>query len=277
MELPANMKLIEALNRGRFPYCNVLLVKNVLVDAGAGIEIIKELRSKVEVLILSHTHPDHASGAWMFDRVLAPGNFKTDLDSLANRFAGEFAELWKKYITTSTGMRSFECERFEAGVIMEDPRIEAIPVLGHSADHHVFLIEDRILFGSDVDLTSFGPFYGNPESDPYLFRREIRKIYDLDFEIFVSAHLTPALKREEALNRLDTFLEKFDEREKKILDLLDEPKTLNELVRISPIYGKKPYAREMLDFFEGNMIRKHLDGLVKSGKVKKDGEYYFKA
>ena len=278
MDLP--IKLIEGLNRGKFPYCNVLLVKNVLIDAGAGIEIIKELRNRVDVLLLSHTHPDHASGAWIFEgkKILAPGKFKTDLDSLAERFVGrELAEVWKSFVKSAAGMKSFECERYSGGVVVEDPLIEAIPVLGHSADHHVLLIENRVLFGSDVDLTSFGPFYGNPESDPYLFKREIRKLFRLDFEVFISAHSKPVFGREEAMRRIEEFISKFDERERKILELLEDPKTLDELVEISPIYGRKPYAKEMLDFFERMMIEKHLRKLVQDGRVKKEGKYYVRA
>ncbi len=272
-----DLKLIEGLNRGKFPYCNVLLVKNVLIDAGAGIEVIKELRSKADVLLLSHTHPDHASGAWLFQnkKILAPGNFRTDIDSLAERFVGkELAEVWKSFVTSAAGMKSFECGRYSSGVVIEDPLIEAIPVLGHSADHHVLLIENKFLFGSDVDLTSFGPFYGNPESDPYLFKREIRKLFRLDFEVFISAHSKPVFGREEALHKIEAFIAKFDEREEKILELLEDPKTLDELVEISPIYGRKPYAKEMLDFFERTMIEKHLRKLVQDGKVRKDGDYY---
>ncbi len=272
-----DLKLIEGLNRGKFPYCNVLLVKNVLIDAGAGIEVIKELRSKADVLLLSHTHPDHASGAWLFQnkKILAPGDFRTDIDSLAERFVGkELAEVWKSFVTSAAGMKSFECERYSSGVVIEDPLIEAIPVPGHSADHHVLLIENKFLFGSDVDLTSFGPFYGNPESDPYLFKREIRKLFRLDFEVFISAHSKPVFGREEALHKIEAFIAKFDEREEKILELLEDPKTLDELVEISPIYGRKPYAKEMLDFFERTMIEKHLRKLVQDGKVRKDGDYY---
>lgn len=278
MKIREGIELVEGLNKGRFPYCNVLKVENVLIDAGAGIEILKNIREKVDVLLLSHTHPDHASGAWLFQKkkVLGPDNFKTDLESLARRFVGEeIAEIWIRFVE-GFGMKSFEYEGYEAEIICENPEIEAIPVLGHSADHHVFLIDQKVLFGSDVDLTSFGPFYGNPESDPYLFKKEIEKLLDLDFEIFVSAHSKPVFDKERAIEEILKFMEKFDERERKILEILEEPKRIDEIVEISPIYGKKPYAKEMLDFFERNMILKHLEKLLKDGKIRKEDEYYVK-
>ncbi|WP_290597809.1 MULTISPECIES: MBL fold metallo-hydrolase [unclassified Archaeoglobus] len=279
MEICNGIKLIEGLNRGKFPYCNVLKVGNVLIDSGAGIEILENVREKVDVLLLSHTHPDHASGAWLFQKkkVFGPDKLKTDLESLAKRFVGEhLSEIWTNFVKVF-GMKSFEYEGYEAGTVYENPEIEAIPVLGHSADHHVFLVEQKVLFGSDVDLTSFGPWYGNPESDPYVFKKEIEKLLDLDFEIFVSAHSKPVFSREEAVEGIVKFMEKFDEREGRILELLGEPRTIDELVEISPIYGKKPYFGEILDFFEKNMILKHLEKLVRDGRVRREGEYYVRA
>ncbi|WP_202320339.1 MBL fold metallo-hydrolase [Archaeoglobus neptunius] len=275
MKIYRGMELIEGINGGKFPFCNVMKVNNVLIDAGTGIDILK--RIKADILVISHTHPDHASGAWLFQnkKVLGPNKFQTDLDSLANRFAGkELAEMWKSFIKGATGMKSFTYEGYEEGIIMKSPEIEAIPVLGHTADHHALLIDQKVLFGADVDLTSFGPFYGNPESDPYLFKKEIEKLFDLDFEVFVSAHTKPVFGKEEAIRRMEKFIRKFDEREERILEILQEPKTVDEIVEISPIYGRKPYFKDMLDYFERNMILKHLERLEKEGKVEKEGIYW---
>lgn len=132
MELYSGVLLIEGLNKGKFPYCNVLKVRKILIDAGA------------DILLLSHAHPDHASDAWIFEKkvTLAPSGFKTDLDSLANRFAGEIAEVWKRFVANAVNMKSFSYKGYSDGILFEDPEIEAIPVLGHSADHHAFLIEN---------------------------------------------------------------------------------------------------------------------------------------
>lgn len=64
------------------------------------------------------------------------------------------------------------------------------------------------------------------------------------------------------------FMEKFEERERKILDILEEPRKIEEIVEMSPIYGRKPYAKEMLDFFEKNMVMKHIEKLLKDRKIK---------
>ncbi len=273
MEVIKGVGVIEGLNRGKFPYCNVVKVGEIVIDAGAGIEVMRKLRDKK--LILSHLHPDHSSGAWLFKKILAPEEGKITLDSLARRFVTpDLVETWKRFISTSIGLREFECERYEEGVVIEEPEIIAISVKGHTIDHHVFLIEQKVLFGGDVDLTSFGPFYGNPEADPHLFEKEIDKLLDLDFEVFVSAHSKPIFGKEDAMSKIIEFKNKIKEREDKILALLEEPKSIDEIVELSPIYGRKPYAKEILDFFEKVMIEKHIKKLEKEGKIgEEDGKY----
>jgi glyoxylase-like metal-dependent hydrolase (beta-lactamase superfamily II) len=272
---------IEGENRGKFPYCNCLLVDDVLIDAGAGTTVVGELEKKAKKLVLSHNHPDHSSGSWIFNKkhkkVFSPEGFDTSLDSLALRFVGkELAEIWKFFIVSTTGMKSFQSEKYGDGEILnKEPEIESIKLPGHTMDMHVFLIDGRILYGADIDLTGFGPWYGNPESDPELFRKSIEDVKKIDFEIFISSHRNP-VKRDEAERLIDRYIQVFDDRERKILEILDgsKGKTVEEIVEISPFYGKKPYAKEILDFFERNMIIKHLEILRRKGEIKEtDGRF----
>jgi len=267
---------------GKFPYCNVLIVDDVLIDSGAGQRIIEGLLGRVSTLILTHLHPDHASGAWMFNlarkRVLSPAGFKTDLDSISQRFmTKKLSELWKKVIAESIGMKSFKSEKYNEGIITQKPvEIEAIHAPGHTKDHHVFLIDQKIMYGADIDLTEFGPFYGNPEGDISEFEKSIKRILTYDIEIFVSSHFDPIFGKDEIERRITNYLSFFKKREEKLIDLLSEkPRTLQELVKLSPIYGgRKKFAKEILDFFEENMIQKHLDRLVKEGNVKRAGNLF---
>ncbi len=271
---------IVGRNSGKFPFCNVLLVDRVLIDAGAGIDIVKELVNRADTLLLSHIHPDHASGAWIFNEagkvVLAPAGFATDLDSIAKRFMTEkYAELWKRVIAEPIGMKSFRAEGYEEGLmVFDNVEIEAVAAFGHTKDHHVFVIDGKIMYGADIDLTSFGPFYGNPEGDLNEFRRSIEKVLEYDVDVFVSSHTNPIFGREKIEDRIVRYLEILDERDKIILDLLAEPKSVEELVEASPIYRKKPYAKEILDFFEKNMILQHLNKLEREGKVVRLGNSF---
>ncbi len=275
MRISDNVYFITGTNSGRFPFCNVVLAGRVLIDAGAGIEVVKELSEKADVLVLSHTHPDHASGAWLFNeagkKVLSPEGFATDIDSLAVRFMTEkYAELWKRVIAYPIGLRSFEATGYCEGVLdVPQVEIEAIAAKGHTNDHHVFIIDGNVMYGADIDLTSFGPFYGNPEGNMEEFKRSVEKILEYDVKVFVSSHSSPVFGRDQIEDRIQKYLEHFDRRDEILLELLSQPRSLEELVELSPFYRKKPYAKEILDFFERNMILQHLEKLLREGKIER--------
>ncbi|ADC64488.1 dehydrase, putative [Ferroglobus placidus DSM 10642] len=281
MKLADGIYFVEGKNKGKYPYCNSLIVGNVIIDAGCGIDIVRELSQKVDILLLTHTHPDHAAGAWIFNetgkKVLSP-DVETEIETLAKRFAPPLAEKWMKVVSEVMGLRSFKAEKYESGEVIRasNHEIEAIKVEGHTRDMHVFLIDGKILFGADVDLTKFGPWYGNPESDPEKFEKSVRKLETLDFEVYVSSH-EGVFSREEALKKLEEFVSHFKKREEKILEALRTPKSLEELVKLSLIYGRKnSLFKDLLDYFEGNMIKKHLEILMRKGKVAKVGEKFVK-
>jgi len=281
LEIDQNIFFVRGKQRGRFPYSNSLVIKGrVLLDLGLGLDIVRKLADRVEFAALTHIHPDHCGGAWIFNewgkRVLSPEGYETSVDALARRFVdASLREDWKRFAMNVVGLRDFEVEPYSDGdTILRNPEITAMRLPGHTEDHHIFIIDGRIVFGSDIDLTSFGPWYGNPESDIKKFMRSIEKVMELDAEIFVSGHEDPVFGRDEIVERLQIYLEIFEKRNELLLGLLDKPKTLEELVEISPFYRKKPYIKNILDFFEGQMIRKHLNLLIERGKVTEfNGEF----
>jgi hypothetical protein len=50
-----------------------------------------------------------------------------------------------------------------------------------------------------------------------------------------------------------------ESRDRCILERLDRPRTIVELIEASPIYGGRAYAPGVLDYWEGQMIRKRLE------------------
>ena len=75
----------------------------------------------------------------------------------------------------------------------------------------------------------------------------------------------------------DRFEKTIDERDQKILALLESKKTVDQLVECSPIYGGFPYARSLLRFWEAQMIKKHLEELETIGKIRRLGNSYVKS
>ncbi|MFX1255446.1 MAG: MBL fold metallo-hydrolase [Promethearchaeota archaeon] len=290
-----NIFLVQGMNKGRFPFSHSILIfenenKTVLIDTGCGLEILKELKKKYNIsyIINSHTHPDHSAGNWLFkDRpIYVPEegfNTSGNLVALSERLAepGELAKYWRDYVTTDLGIRDCRpTHKFNANSVFEFGKVvlQSIHTPGHTNDHYCFYEpNEKLLFAFDYDLTSFGPWYGHRESDIPDFKRSIKKLKELDVKILISGH--KGLVTENIHEQLDKFHAKFDERDDNILELLHEGgKTIEELVEKAPIYGNFPYAEPLLRYWEGQMIKKHLEELEKQGKVlkRKKGLYSLK-
>ena len=60
-------------------------------------------------------------------------------------------------------------------------RVRAHQLPGHTAGHCALVVESEgIAFIGDIDLTGFGPYYGDASSDPGQFQRSLHAVRDLD-------------------------------------------------------------------------------------------------
>jgi glyoxylase-like metal-dependent hydrolase (beta-lactamase superfamily II) len=285
--------LVHGENEGRFPYSHSAIIEGpkgraVLLDTGCGIGILKELKKKLrfDYIINSHTHPDHSAGNWVFkDDVGAIYVPRESYDTAGNMIAlserlaeqGSLAEYWRDFVTKAMGFKdckpthSYDSKSsFDFGEVTLQP----IYTPGHTIDHYCFYEPNmRVLFSFDYDLTSFGPWYGHRESSIDEFKKSIAQLKELSVEVLVSGHrgiITKDIKKQ-----LDEFNSKFSVRDEKIVTLLrNECRTINQLVDKAPIYGKFAYAEPLLRYWEGNMIRKHLQQLIRHGIIVKVGEEY---
>ncbi len=147
---------------GRFPYCNSLIVGNAVMDPNCGIEMLNEFIGKIETAILSHNHPDHSALAWYLNRlnkeVYAPHPF-IKVKELAGRFARGVEERWIEFATEFVGLRDFEARLYDSTSEFNwnGHEVEMIETSGHTDDMHLFLIDGKVLYSADIDLTDFGP------------------------------------------------------------------------------------------------------------------------
>ncbi len=282
-----NIFLVQGMNKGRFPYSHSILIVDedvVLIDTGCGIKTLKRIREQYEVdyLINSHTHPDHSAGNWIFrDKPIhvPEEGFKTsgNLNALSQRFAGkQLARFWIEYIRKNMEFRACEPTRsFSYDTIFNfgNTKLKALFTPGHTKDHYSFFEpKGRILFSFDYDLTSF-PWYGHKESSIPEFRESIKKLKALSPKIVVSSHRGLITKKIEA--EFEEFLRRLSERDQKILSLLKNRRTIAQLVELAPIYGRFPYAEPLLQYWESQMIKKHLKQLESEGKVRRiSGTFY---
>ena len=286
--------VVRGKSGGRFPYSNSILIEtdhegSILVDTGCGIETLIQIKKNDNVarVINSHTHPDHSAGNWVFrdvaQSICVPNEgFETSGNTVAlsNRLAepGWLAEYWIDFVSKVMNFRDCKpTDKYNGETVFEFGETTLLPIHtpGHTIDHYCLYEPHRkILFSFDYDLTPFGPWYGHRESSIAAVRESIRKLEELDVSLLVSGHGEIVKSRIE--KRLRDFASKIDERNQKIINILPPSgKTLEQLVDDAPIYGKYPYAEPLLRYWEGNMIRKHLEELIHEGKVSVKGDKYF--
>lgn len=271
------LEILEGESDGRFPRSHSFVIRgstDVLVDAGCGPRQLAELTAMwtPELLIVSHSHPDHCSDAWRLKgtRIMSPVQRSDSFwrfEPQSVRFAGTSAQHWIRFVTEHLGIREFGADSHFDGETVFDfgpISLECHHAPGHVDDHYVFFEPNHgIAITFDIDLSGFGPWYGHVESDIDLFLASIRMVVDLRPRILLSSH--KGVITDDIVGRLNRFAAVVDQRDDRILALLQRPKTIAELVVESPIYGGHPYPEMPLDYWEGQMIAKHVERLCRNG------------
>jgi glyoxylase-like metal-dependent hydrolase (beta-lactamase superfamily II) len=283
-QLVPGLFLLEAEKDGRFPYSHSFVVRGeveLLIDAGCGLERLRELRRvwRPDRLLISHSHPDHCAGAWLFpDAEIISPRERSDsfwrFGPQGIRFAGpDHAALWRAFVSDAMGIREFVATRhFGHGDLIDAGGItlECHHAPGHTDDHYVLFEPHRgIAFTFDIDLSSFGPWYGHVESDIDRFLSSIALVAALEPRMLLSSH--KGVITEDIEGRLRAFAAVVESRDRCILELLGRPRRIVELIEASPIYGGRAYAPGVLDYWEGQMIAKHLERLERQGRAHRTG------
>jgi hydroxyacylglutathione hydrolase len=281
--LAPHVYLVKAPEQARFPFCNGFLFterETVLVDAGLPAAMIRELDGwrRIDTLLISHSHPDHILSWHLLDdrRLLLPAETPEevhDLTRLGIRFTGtpEKGRYWTRRVAHLLGVRALRepdaCYRNGEILTIGGARLEPVHAPGHIRDHYCFLDHrSGTLLTTDIDLTSFGPWYGNPEGDPVRFRKDIERVRALPCRRVCSSHKEPVEGR--AVSQFDRYLVAFDRQRQAVLTCCDRrPQSIEELTARSPLYRNRMPDKALQAIFEGNMIRKNLALLIKEGLV----------
>jgi glyoxylase-like metal-dependent hydrolase (beta-lactamase superfamily II) len=274
---------------GKYPDGNQVVVQGadtrVAFDTPLVAQRIGSDLDEVDLLILGHVHEDHtvAMGRLRHAQVQV---HEADLaaaqswDGLARHYgypapvlaviremiAREFSWAPRPDATGYTDGASWD---LGGGV-----RVRAHHLPGHTAGHCALVEESQgVAFIGDIDLTGFGPYYGDASSSLTEFQRSLRRVRELDARIWVTSHhrgvITERAAFEQALAR---FAGKIDERNDRLLGYLRErPHTLDELVArrlLYPLGFELPYVESA----ERRSIALHLEQLQQQGAVRVSGE-----
>jgi len=284
VEIDENIYLVQGMNRGRYPYANGMLIQDrftALVDTGMGPEAMAEVADnyRVDLLIISHGHEDHYAANHLFPQARVAVH---RLDAPALRSVERLVELYGaagteteepllRFLKDFFNLKASPVDlEFEDGHIFDlgTVKLKAIHTPGHSAGHCCFSVENRgLVFLGDIDLSSFGPFYGCLDSDIDSFLASIARIQEQGFETALSGHKEPVFGRETLWRCLEEYGQIIFEREEKLLNFLQRERSLEEIVEAALIYRRFPEPADLYALLERNMISKHLERLLATGKI----------
>jgi glyoxylase-like metal-dependent hydrolase (beta-lactamase superfamily II) len=235
-----------------------------------------------DLAILGHVHEDHMAGLHRLPRapVYVP---EADL-AAARSWEGLAAAYGTREDRLPQMLEKFRREFFYAprpdsigyddGAVWDlgQTRVTAIHMPGHTAGHSVLLVEpEGVAFLGDIDLSGFGPYYGDASSSLAGFRRTLARVADIPARVWVTFHHRGVYTdRERLLADLAAYAAKLDEREARLLALLGEgPKTLAELVACRLLYPQD-HAEPWVEDVEAMSIGQHLAELLAAGQVRTD-------
>ena len=135
---------------------------------------------------------------------------------------------------------------------------------------------DGVFVTGDIDLSSFGPYYGDATSSLAEFRATLRRVVDVPAKVWITSHHKGVYTDRTAfLDALAAFGARVGDREQRVLDLLaEQPRSLAELVACRVVY--RPEATDgWVEDVEAHSIRQHLAELVAAGRIEQrdDGRY----
>jgi glyoxylase-like metal-dependent hydrolase (beta-lactamase superfamily II) len=268
---------------GKYPDGNSILVRGrdtrLLIDPSLRVAArAAELSGAADLIVLSHVHEDHIAGVCAFPEatVFAP---RADAEGL--RTLDGLMEIYGYGEPLTSAMRTYVCDTFhfrprpdtrdyDDGAVFDlgGARVRAFHLPGHTRGHSALLIEpDGILFLGDIDLTGFGPYYGDAWSDLEDFERSLQRVRDIDARLWVSFHHVGVIADRRAFGtKLAAFAHKISAREQAILEFLGEPHTVSEMVTHRFLYP--PHAQaSFIDAVERRTVVQHLARLLARGAV----------
>lgn len=280
--------ILFGYENGKYPHGNSFLIRGekqtAIVDPCLGVVERHKLgrRHDADLVLQSHVHEDHMSGAYVYRNVPwyaheldAPGltslDRMMDIYGLAEPARSQFKEAIVKDFNYVTGK---DVRTFEDGSVFDfgGVRMRVMHTPGHTRGHSCFLIEwdgsdDRFVYLGDVELTGFGPYYGDAWSDLEDFERTLEKLRDVDARWWLTFHHKGLIEgRENFLGMLDDFAGMIDYRESRLLEFIETPRSLDEIVDHRFVF--RPGAEGFfVDHAEKRSMQMHLDRLVRDGTV----------
>ncbi|QES09772.1 MBL fold metallo-hydrolase [Streptomyces venezuelae] len=270
--------VLVGAERGAYPYANSVLVRGtaetLIIDPSLS---LVESAPPADLVLVSHAHEDHLAGLGRYGvPVHAHEDDLAAVRSRAVMAAGyglppDATEQTEAMLRDRFHVRDRpDATGFTDGAVFDlgGRTVTVVHLPGHTAGHCGFLIEpDGFLFVADIDLTSFGPFYGDVGSSLTDFEASLRRCREIGARWYGTAHQKGVIEgAEEFGRRLDAFVGVVERRDATLLTYLDEPRTVEEIAERRLVYRphvEGPHVRPV----ERRIAARHLSRLVGRGMI----------
>ncbi|MGZ3606063.1 MAG: MBL fold metallo-hydrolase [Thermodesulfobacteriota bacterium] len=189
----------------------------------------------------------------------------------------EYREYWKQLLQEEFHFKPRKPTRFLQGgqiIDLESVTVEVISAPGHTPGNLAFYFrEPEVLFMGDYDLSKFGPWYGDVYSSIEETIDSVNLLRKIPAKVFLTSHETGVfLGNPEKL--WDDYLNVIFDRENRLLEFLKQPRTMKEIVEAWIIYGRSREPKAFFQLGERGLMKKHLERLIRLGKVVKEGDRF---
>jgi glyoxylase-like metal-dependent hydrolase (beta-lactamase superfamily II) len=249
--LTDSVSVLQGAMFGSYPSGNSVVVRGsaeaIIIDPSVTVVAEGGAPVAVDAVINSHSHEDHMPGNGLFSdaRVLIHEKDLAgaqSLDGLLDVFGFDDktrAEQAISFVEELHYTPRPDAQGFTDGHVFDlgGLSVTAMHLPGHTRGHSGFHIEGGVFFLSDIDLTGFGPYYGDVWSDLEQFEESLSIVRDVEADFYVTFHQKGIIEGRSAfLELLDKFHAVIGRRHEEMLTFLAEPHSLDEMAARRFVY-----------------------------------------
>lgn len=281
-DLTGAVSVFSGPENGKYPSGNSLLVsgpgETVLIDPSVTVVEHGGVGAPIDAVINSHSHEDHIAGNGLYPEARVhvhdedlPG--VQSLDGLMDVYGLDGQPL-VEFSQTVVDEFHFtprpDAKGFSDGHIFDlggGVTVEAVHLPGHTRGHSGFRISGGVFFLSDIDLTGFGPYYGDVWSSLEDFEASLVKVREEEADYYITFHHKGVIEgREQFLQMVDDFAAVIGRRHEAMLDFLAEPRTLDDMAVHRFVY--RPHVDHVFaDHVERRSAQMHIQRMLRRGEA----------
>jgi glyoxylase-like metal-dependent hydrolase (beta-lactamase superfamily II) len=268
---------------GKYPDGNQVIVRGrdtlVAFDTPCVSNRLADALGAADLVILGHVHEDHVAGLHRLPRAAvhvheADVEAARSWDGLARHYgypAPVLEEMRPMLERDFSWAPRPDALGYADGAAWDlgGVQVRAVHMPGHTSGHCVLLVEPHgIAFIGDIELSSFGPYYGDATSSLAQFRDTLARVARLPASAWITSHHKGVITDRDTFDSaLHAFGARIDARSETLIGMLgSEVWSLDALVARRLLYPPS-YGAAWVDCAERRTIAQHLDELLAAGRV----------